>query len=326
MRGSATVREVTGGRPVRWQACGADGGPTGCRGRPARTGCARATTCRCGRPTSTSPARGRGAARTRRTAPGAGGVPDGRPGALADAGAPGGGRRRRRRRSWWSRRTSTPAGRPAPPTARLLVPVRVEGWKQAWLLPAGRGGEVRLDYAPAPLYRWGLVGGGVRRAPARRPGGSRDRSPAQRRAGPAARASRRDVVRRWRASAGSSACSRSADRRRCWCSARWRPSRRRLRASAPLVAGGALLLSGLVTASARQWTWPWASLPTATAHVLGVLAVGVAVLSLGPARRDDAPAPPPAGAPARTSTRVTTSVSTSTSGACPAKRSTGPCS
>lgn len=35
---------------------------------------------------------------------------------------------------------------------RKLTPIRVDGWQQAWIVPAGNVGEVRLEYAPQPLY------------------------------------------------------------------------------------------------------------------------------------------------------------------------------
>ncbi|GAA0365955.1 alpha-(1-_3)-arabinofuranosyltransferase [Microbispora corallina] len=39
-----------------------------------------------------------------------------------------------------------------------LRPVRLDGWKQAWEVPAG-GGEVVLRYEPDPVYRTALLGG-----------------------------------------------------------------------------------------------------------------------------------------------------------------------
>ncbi|TDV41758.1 arabinofuranan 3-O-arabinosyltransferase [Actinophytocola oryzae] len=39
--------------------------------------------------------------------------------------------------------------------------VRVDGWQQAWLVPAGRGGTVTLDFAPDGEYRTGLLVGGL---------------------------------------------------------------------------------------------------------------------------------------------------------------------
>jgi arabinofuranan 3-O-arabinosyltransferase len=46
-------------------------------------------------------------------------------------------------------------------TARgtVLRPVRLDGWKQAWLLPAGTSGAVTLTYRPAGVYRVAVVGG-----------------------------------------------------------------------------------------------------------------------------------------------------------------------
>jgi arabinofuranan 3-O-arabinosyltransferase len=42
---------------------------------------------------------------------------------------------------------------------RTLPAVRIDGWKQAWLLPAGTAGTVTLTYAPDTLYRDALGGG-----------------------------------------------------------------------------------------------------------------------------------------------------------------------
>lgn len=44
---------------------------------------------------------------------------------------------------------------------KQLRPRRVDGWKQGWLVPAGRGGEVHLDYGPTTLFRISLVVGVV---------------------------------------------------------------------------------------------------------------------------------------------------------------------
>ncbi len=43
---------------------------------------------------------------------------------------------------------------------RQLSPVRLDGWKQAWVLPAGSAGVVTLTYQPESLYR-DAVGGGL---------------------------------------------------------------------------------------------------------------------------------------------------------------------
>ncbi|WP_433388533.1 alpha-(1-_3)-arabinofuranosyltransferase domain-containing protein [Micromonospora sp. KLBMP9576] len=50
--------------------------------------------------------------------------------------------------------TATVAGRP-------LRSTRVDGWQQAWVLPAGGGGEVRLVFTPDGTYRGGLAAGAV---------------------------------------------------------------------------------------------------------------------------------------------------------------------
>ncbi|ELS58804.1 alpha-(1-_3)-arabinofuranosyltransferase domain-containing protein [Streptomyces viridochromogenes] len=42
-----------------------------------------------------------------------------------------------------------------------LTPVRLDGWQQAWLIPAGKSGTVHLEYEPAGLYRAALIGGAV---------------------------------------------------------------------------------------------------------------------------------------------------------------------
>jgi arabinofuranan 3-O-arabinosyltransferase len=41
---------------------------------------------------------------------------------------------------------------------RTLPAARLDGWKQAWLLPAGTAGTVTLTYLPDPLYRDALGG------------------------------------------------------------------------------------------------------------------------------------------------------------------------
>lgn len=50
-------------------------------------------------------------------------------------------------------------------TARLdqidLVPYRVDGWRQAFLVPAGASGTVTLSYGPDNVYRTGLLLGGL---------------------------------------------------------------------------------------------------------------------------------------------------------------------
>jgi arabinofuranan 3-O-arabinosyltransferase len=42
---------------------------------------------------------------------------------------------------------------------RALEPVQLDGWKQAWVLPAGASGVVTLTYQPAAVYRAAVIGG-----------------------------------------------------------------------------------------------------------------------------------------------------------------------
>ncbi|MFI0709692.1 alpha-(1-_3)-arabinofuranosyltransferase family protein [Streptomyces inhibens] len=44
---------------------------------------------------------------------------------------------------------------------RPLTPLRIDGWQQAFLVPAGAGGTVELSYAPATTYGLGLIGGAL---------------------------------------------------------------------------------------------------------------------------------------------------------------------
>ena len=50
------------------------------------------------------------------------------------------------------------AGWAATLNGRALTAVRLDGWQQAFIVPAGRGGVISLSYAPAGLYHVGLVG------------------------------------------------------------------------------------------------------------------------------------------------------------------------
>lgn len=51
------------------------------------------------------------------------------------------------------------AGWQARISGRTLTPVRLAGWEQGWLLPAGTRGLVTLTYRPESAYRAGLFGG-----------------------------------------------------------------------------------------------------------------------------------------------------------------------
>ncbi|MFD5397948.1 DUF3367 domain-containing protein, partial [Streptomyces sp. NPDC127097] len=44
---------------------------------------------------------------------------------------------------------------------RRLTPLRVDGWQQAFLVPAGAGGTIELSYTPAVAYDLGLAGGAL---------------------------------------------------------------------------------------------------------------------------------------------------------------------
>jgi arabinofuranan 3-O-arabinosyltransferase len=41
----------------------------------------------------------------------------------------------------------------------VLTPVQVDGWRQAWLLPAGVAGVVTLSFTPQVAFEWGLFAG-----------------------------------------------------------------------------------------------------------------------------------------------------------------------
>jgi arabinofuranan 3-O-arabinosyltransferase len=292
VRGSVGVREVAGGQPVRWRACGPDGAD------------------RVAWSPGTHRLRSGDDLLVRHAYVDLAGA-DG------SAGATPAGSRTVRTVEWEPQHRRVEIGRGAAALVvvaenfnagweartddgRLLVPVRVEGWKQAWLLPEGGATEVELTYVPATTYRWGLLGGGaaalllvlvvllgaLRRRPAR---------PTQEL--PPEPTGRRGALARLAGLVGLVVVGGPAALLALGALA---TASRRLTARLPLVAAGALVAAGLVTASARLWTWPWTTLPTALAHVLGVLAVAVVVLSLGPARRAAGPVPPPAGAPART--------------------------
>ena len=49
----------------------------------------------------------------------------------------------------WVARTST---------GDRLKPLAVNGWQQAWVVPAGTSGTITLSFAPNSLYRVGLAG------------------------------------------------------------------------------------------------------------------------------------------------------------------------
>jgi arabinofuranan 3-O-arabinosyltransferase len=44
---------------------------------------------------------------------------------------------------------------------KVLTPVRIDGWQQAWVLPKGAGGVVTLEFLPDRTYRTGLLVGAI---------------------------------------------------------------------------------------------------------------------------------------------------------------------
>ncbi|MGW0394002.1 alpha-(1-_3)-arabinofuranosyltransferase domain-containing protein [Streptomyces sp. NPDC003042] len=42
-----------------------------------------------------------------------------------------------------------------------LKPVRLDGWQQAWVIPAGASGTVTMEFQPSGWYRAGLIGGAL---------------------------------------------------------------------------------------------------------------------------------------------------------------------
>jgi arabinofuranan 3-O-arabinosyltransferase len=78
-----------------------------------------------------------------------------------------------------------------------LRPIRIDGWQQGWIVPAGRGGTVRMTYGPRVYYWGGLAAGllaalmlvllflrsGGARAPRQPPGRSPGEAPRQTSAG-----------------------------------------------------------------------------------------------------------------------------------------------
>jgi arabinofuranan 3-O-arabinosyltransferase len=53
------------------------------------------------------------------------------------------------------------AGWSATLNGRPLSPVRLDGWQQAFIVPAGQGGVIKLSYGPATVYHAGLIASGL---------------------------------------------------------------------------------------------------------------------------------------------------------------------
>ncbi len=77
------------------------------------------------------------------------------------------------------------AGWQASVDGQSLTPIEVDGWRQAFILPAGVGGNIEISYGPNTAYQGSLVGGAVAVAvvlvlaavPGRRPGRTADAGP-----------------------------------------------------------------------------------------------------------------------------------------------------
>ena len=63
--------------------------------------------------------------------------------------------------SWLVVRENANAGWVATLNGRTLTPGIVDGWQQAFVVPAGKGGELTLVFAPERPFRDGLVFGGL---------------------------------------------------------------------------------------------------------------------------------------------------------------------
>ena len=77
---------------------------------------------------------------------------------------PAGPRRGRRGRGLLVVPENVNAGWRATLDGHRLTPVRVDGWKQGYLLPEGEGGRVTLDFTPNRLYQGGLASAGCWRS------------------------------------------------------------------------------------------------------------------------------------------------------------------
>ena len=179
---------------------------------------------------------------------------------------------------------------------RELRALRLDGWRQAWQVPAGEGGTISLVFEPARSYRMALVTGlgaalllfAFLALPSRR-----RPTPAEPAHGwvlPAVLvvAALTLVAGPW----GLLAAGLGMVLVHRWT------------ALVPYVAGGALTLAALITAWQLRWPMPWPVLPAAVAQALALSAVGALVaevflprlLGRGPARAAP-PAPPAAGGP-----------------------------
>jgi arabinofuranan 3-O-arabinosyltransferase len=150
---------------------------------------------------------------------------------------------------------STNPGWTATMGTTVLAPVVVDGWRQAWVVPAGADGQVHLEFVPDRTYRRGLVVGllavvvlvGLAAAPRRRT------PPAP--AGPSSRWGQAVAVLALLAAVWTAGWAGAVAAAAAWLLLRRRPR------GAPWVAAGGVLLSALPAAG---WVWPSGGAPAVT--------------------------------------------------------------
>lgn len=188
-----------------------------------------------------------------------------------------------------------------------LEPVRIDGWAQGFVVPAGAGGVIELTYRPDTPYRVALGAGGVGvvvvaglwwfagRAPATSPTGPPG-EPA--RARPNRRSGRHGARRpRWTSAAsvagaaalvvlGGAAGAAAVAGGVLVLAAGWRwPAVRRV---APAIAAAVALAAGVVVAL-DPWPGPQPGAHSGVAQVLVLVAVAVAVIGTGQTPQNRAP-------------------------------------
>ena len=155
------------------------------------------------------------------------------------------------------------AGWQASLAGHRLTAVRVDGWEQAFLVPANSSGTVTLVYAPDRPFKAGLLAGLLAVLALLLAGARRRPAGAELAGAPAARRRAGGVRRRRRAAGAGHAAGRRGrpGQRRCWLLALWRPgpaSRAgcRCRPALAVAAAGVLNAAG-PSVSARPLTDAW---------------------------------------------------------------------
>jgi arabinofuranan 3-O-arabinosyltransferase len=194
-------------------------------------------------------------------------------------------------RSWLAVRENRNAGWTATLDGERLEPARLDGWQQAFVLPEGAGGEVRLEYRPGQVHRTGLAVGAAAAlllaglaVGRRRPRPEPVQPPARSRLGGLVPPALLTAL------AGPVGLA-------VWASVALLA--RRSRNALPLLAGGAALAAGAVVAWA-PWAGPRAAgafgLAAAVPALVAVAALAVAVTT--PTRVSAAPSAPSGAEPA----------------------------